>query len=1244
MPGKQLTRACSLSKSLKGLFLVLVLGVSQQLSACLPEVNWNDTISFCSGNSVILNAFNPNSTYYWSTGATTPTITVSTSGQYWVKVTNSCGSTLDTIQIIVDNPIWPNLGKDRAICSSGNTTLSVPYSATAVYLWQDGSSGNSININQSGTYWVTLTNGCGVFGDTVNIVYRQQPAVNLGPDINLCQSGSVSLQSSGNPNGSFLWSTGDTTAGISVTQPGNYWLEVSNACGTSSDTVSVNIQQGNSLNIGDTAYACPNGTVVLRSNLRGGSYLWSTGATTRSITVGNQGAYWLQYTDNCGTYSDTVHVVYSGKAQVDLGPDTTVCVKNNYTLNAGNLGSSYLWQDNSTSRTYKVTSSGTYWVGVNNGCGVSYDTVQITLLSSPNPQIKDTIYYCMGDSVEADAGSYGPGTTYLWKDNYTGRKHDFFQPGLQWVDVMNGCDTVRDSFYVASNIVPNFGIGPDTFICANNYSLSTGLSGNGYKFQWSNGAKSGSISVTKSGTYWVKVTNACGSFYDTMDLELIVDPGLVGPPTRTVCNGQSLQLKAVAQPYTFYQWSTGDTSSNINISQPGTYWVTTGNICDTVTDSVQVSAVYPLQVNLGKDTVICQPAILFLDVSGYQRDSVRWSTGARTGGLPIATTGQYWVQLYNACGVYGDTINVTVKHSPVKQLQDAFFCTGGSVTIDASQPMVNSYLWNTGDTTAAITAGSPGLYYVSMSNECGTVVDSLHVYEDQPIPSFDLGNDTVFCKGTLDLIPFQGRGLSYVWQDASTSPTYHVTKSGSYYVRVSNTCNSVSDTIQVIITGPPKFVLGSEVKLCNGTILNLNARNPGSSYLWNTGDTTQLLAIDTAGTYWVTITNNCGQLTDTVDVVVEYSLAGFSLGNDTAICKGQRLILDPGVGPVETTWSNGSKKQVLEVSQSGTYWVEVKNSCGRWYDTISVQVLDVPVFSLGKDRGICNIDGSERLIGPPGMASYLWSNGDTGRATTMYTPGDKWLTVSNRCFNYTDTVNLFGEDPIEMDLGPDTAFCFGESYILNPRVTNYTVQWDDNTRGSTREVTRSGTYWAVASNSCGVFYDTVSVSFHRPITEETIDTIICDGDSVTYDLSLPGHSITWFDGQVNPVRTFLQDGRYAYTLTNKCGDFRKVLDINFTNCQCPVYIANAFTPNGDNVNDFFEPVFDCDVKNYLIRIFDRWGKEVFSTRDIMHMWNGEDKKGRDLPVGVYNYKLRYTYEVYGNAVTREKRGVISILR
>ncbi|MDZ7845322.1 MAG: hypothetical protein U5L96_00235 [Owenweeksia sp.] len=263
------------------LVLASLLAYANQANACIPTINWNDSINFCGGNSITLSAVNQNSTYLWSTGATTPTLTVSSSGTYWVKVTNPCGSANDTVHVSADSPLYLNLGVDRKVCQS--TTLTVPQNSFSTYLWQDGSTASQMQVTQTGTYWVEVVNGCGTFEDTVQITVESQPNPSLGPDINDCTPTTHSFYVPTFTNASVLWSTGDTGTSISTANPGTYWVEMSNSCGTFTDSVTITLNQGQTLSIGDTINKCANGLAVLQANVTGGSYQWSTGASSKNI-------------------------------------------------------------------------------------------------------------------------------------------------------------------------------------------------------------------------------------------------------------------------------------------------------------------------------------------------------------------------------------------------------------------------------------------------------------------------------------------------------------------------------------------------------------------------------------------------------------------------------------------------------------------------------------------------------------------------------------------------------------------------------------------------------------------------------------------------------------------------------------------------------------------------------------------------------------------------------------------------
>ena len=321
-------------------------------------------------------------------------------------------------------------------------------------------------------------------------------------------------------------------------------------------------------------------------------------------------------------------------------------------------------------------------------------------------------------------------------------------------------------------------------------------------------------------------------------------------------------------------------------------------------------------------------------------------------------------------------------------------------------------------------------------------------------------------------------GGYYLWQNGDTSRTLDVSSSGQYYVQVYNACNSVWDTINVTVTGPPTVNLGNNVTFCRGSFFTLNAQNPGCTFLWSTGDTTQSISIYDPGIYWVDITNDCGSITDSIEVIVEDPLNSLNLGRDTSICRGDSILLDTKLAGVSTKWQNGLSTNSIYVKETGSYWVEVTNTCGSWEDTINVTVLDIPVFDLGMDPALCSTGNGLTIDGPSGLDTYMWSTGDTTRDLMVSTPGIYWLTGSNKCFSHSDTVLVTEDFPLIVDLGADTVLCEGEVLNLSLSLTGTPdVTWSDGSKNNDLSVATTGVYYVTAVNACGLFSDTISVIF-----------------------------------------------------------------------------------------------------------------------------------------------------------------------
>ena len=393
----------------------------------------------------------------------------------------------------------------------------------------------------------------------------------------------------------------------------------------------------------------------------------------------------------------------------------------------------------------------------------------------------------------------------------------------------------------------------------------------------------------------------------------------------------------------------------------------------------------------------------------------------------------------------------------------------------------------------------------------------------------------------------------------------------------------------------------------------------------------------------MTISNPCGSLTDTVDVVVENPLS-LNLGFDTALCQGDTLLLDAFRPTAYYQWSTGATTPSISVHQSGTYWVEIWNSCGSRKDTIEVTFLSVPTFSLPQDTFICSQGGIKQLsIAIPPFHTATWSNGSTGATFTATQAGTYWVTLANTCFSATDTIVIDEEDPLVMDLGPDDTLCAGSIHVLSTGITDRVVTWNDGSTGPDFFATQPGTYWATAENTCGAVSDTITLAFQDAPVFPVSDTVVCLNDSAKLTIPTFEGTFVWADGDTSRTRNIWEAGTYTAFLTNVCGTFPRDFQVRKTNCDCDIFMANAFTPNGDGLNDRYVPGYTCEIRSFELRIFDRWGNQIFMATTPDETWDGT-YRGQPVEQGIYTYKLFYIWDVYGEYFMREKTGRIAVIR
>jgi gliding motility-associated-like protein len=225
----------------------------------------------------------------------------------------------------------------------------------------------------------------------------------------------------------------------------------------------------------------------------------------------------------------------------------------------------------------------------------------------------------------------------------------------------------------------------------------------------------------------------------------------------------------------------------------------------------------------------------------------------------------------------------------------------------------------------------------------------------------------------------------------------------------------------------------------------------------------------------------------------------------------------------------------------------------------------------------------------------------------------------------------------------DTTICGPWTAISSAANGAYT--WSTGDTASFIQINTGGTYWVVASSGCGVI-DT----FHVTLTDKKLhldDALVCTGDSVIIPVSLNVSSVTtvlWSTGATQSSVVFHDTGIYWVQVTEGSCVANDTMTISFTPCGCEFFLPNAFSPNGDGLNDYFTPKYLAQdhtcTEHFSLKIYSRWGEEVYSGTQSGKGWNGY-YKNEPADVGVYMYHLSYEGV---NGRERSVKGDVTLLR
>ena len=616
-----------------------------------------------------------------------------------------------------------------------------------------------------------------------------------------------------------------------------------------------------------------------------------------------------------------------------------------------------------------------------------------------------------------------------------------------------------------------------------------------------------------------------------------------------------------------------------------------------------------------------------------------------------------------------------------------------------------TYLWSTGDTIVTHSHSdsilvAQGVYSVTVSDSSGcSQTHNITIHLLNPEIFVSLTGVDVLCfgdsTGSATVVATGGTpGYTYQWSPyGGTTTTASNLIAGTYSVFVVDAVGCTKKDSIVIDQPDSAFVLtidSVEEVLCygynNGNIyISVNGGTPGYTYHWSNNAVTQDITHLIANTYSVTVTDNHAcKIYDTVVIVQPDSMI-VHLSN-TSICYGQTITLQidsttGGTSPYTQLWNIGDTTTNITVNPQVTtlYTVQATdiNGCTSQVTPLVLSVtLPLEMNLLPSADSICigdsviinaHITGggnityivhlSDGTTGTPPLIvhplqdmSYIASITDSCGFTTVF--DSIFVTVMPLPPTSFTSDLTFGCEPFEVQFtetnpseGQTYEWFFHDGYYGTGNTITHTYQ-----NYGIYSVTMTATSFFGCVNSQTIsnmitVYPKPDADFsYNPKTPAAFDMVVFD------DLSTTTYAAHWSFGDghtseyINAFNTFNVGGTYTVQLIAETE--HGCLDTAFTQINIKevftFYVPNAFTPNGDGVNDVFMPMsIGMDNEGYHFIIFNRWGEMVFESYDINKGWDGMTYSGEKAYEGVYTWLLYYN-EI--DNYNLKKTGTVTLIR
>jgi gliding motility-associated-like protein len=387
-------------------------------------------------------------------------------------------------------------------------------------------------------------------------------------------------------------------------------------------------------------------------------------------------------------------------------------------------------------------------------------------------------------------------------------------------------------------------------------------------------------------------------------------------------------------------------------------------------------------------------------------------------------------------------------------------------------------------------------------------------------------------------------------------------------------------------------------------------------------------------------------LIDQVDSVV------LDLGSDLSICEGEEAVFSTDVEADQFIWNSGEATPSITVSTSGVYELTVEIDGCDFSESVSLDVVTLPVINLGVDTQMCQ---GETLVldASPFGDSCTWQDGYSG---VTYTVSESGLyaveVIQNGCVG-TDEISVIVNPIPSFELGPNVVICHNENAQIEAFTSNSDalITWSNGESTSAIFPIVTGTYSATAYLNGCVFSDEIYVevipTFNISLGE---DIVLCDEFGFTLDARDESFiyplQFTWNDGVNDGIREVTGTGLYQVEVVSACESKLDEIHVKFELCDCRIFVPSAFTPDNDGFNDVFRvSTSKCDFERYNLWIMDRNGDVVFTSDSPNNIWDGSFKQGAHyVKNGIYVWRMIYTRRDNEGVKAVDKFGHITIIR